>query len=57
MLSNNEINLLKKVIKHYFLIFVIKHNNIFLYHCKINKKTENLKKILKNILIQYLINK
>ena len=57
LLFNNEINLLKKIIKHYFRIFSIRLKNTISYYSKTNQKIENLNKTLNNILIKYLINK
>ena len=57
LLSDNETNFLKNVVKHYLRIFAIIHRNTILYHSKTNEKFENLDEILDNILIKYLTNK
>ena len=57
LLSNNETNLLKNVIRHYLRILAIKHKNTVLYHSKTNEKIENLNEILDNVLIKKLTNK
>ena len=57
ILSDNETNFLKNIIKHYLRVFAIKHRNTILYHLKTNEIIENLNETLNNILIKYLTNK
>ena len=57
ILSNNNINLILAVIKHYVNQLNAWHYMITSYHSRMNEKMKNLNEMLNQMLIKYLMNK
>jgi len=57
LLSNNSTNFLSCVITYYLKKLETQHRTMTLYHLCINKKIENLNKMLSFMLTKYLMSK
>jgi hypothetical protein len=56
LLSNNERNLIKRVIKVYTTLLTTKYRVTTLYYLRTNKIIKNFNGLLSNVLIKILIN-